>query len=285
MKMKKLFTLAIAMLLAISFTTTASSAGPKRTYQEVPEKTITPDIVKTSIGTFNYFDGMPDEKSVKLAYDELDKQIASQTFLQNLQTVSMEAIRAGLKEYGVHGAGSLMVWTELGDSRAYVLTFNTDTVYAFGMLNLKKDGHTFVKFPPNAGPTTIDDADFRYVVDMGPTGPDKGKGGYYLILSPDYKKGDIAAIKEDVPNTGNIEVKMEVEGKLQTVYVTKSRSYSNWVIARGFLKDGKPDYSAKLFSNGINIFKYEDKNKPPKMKIVEGSESTLDNLIPNNLEF
>jgi hypothetical protein len=153
------------------------------------------------------------------------------------------------------------------------------------MLNLKKDGHTFVKFPPNAGPTTIDDADFRYVVDMGPTGPDKGKGGYYLILSPDYKKGDIAAIKEDVPNTGNIEVKMEVEGKLQTVYVTKSRSYSNWVIARGFLKDGKPDYSAKLFSNGINIFKYKDKNKPPKMTIVEGSESTLDNLIPNNLEF
>jgi hypothetical protein len=285
MKSKKFFTLAIAVLMAISLVTAANSAESKRTYRPVPENVTTADVVKTSIGTFNYFDGMPDDKSVKLAYDELDKQRATQVFLQNMQTVSMEGIRQGLKEYGVDGVGSLMVWSQLGDARAYIYTFNTSTVYAFGMLNLKRDGHTFVKFPPNAGPTTIDDADFRYVVDMGPTGPDKGKGGYYLILSPDYKDGEIEAIKEDVPTTGSIEVKMEVEGKLQTVYVTKSRSYSNWVIARGFLKDGKPDYSTELFSKGLNIFKYEDINKAPEMKIVEGSESQMSNIFPNDISF
>jgi hypothetical protein len=78
---------------------------------------------------------------------------------------------------------------------------------------------------------------------------------------------------------------MEVEGELQTVYVTKSRSYSNWVIARGFLKDGKPDYSTELFSKGLNIFKYEDINKAPKMKIVEGSESQMSNIFPNDISF
>jgi hypothetical protein len=35
------------------------------------------------------------------------------------------------------------------------------------------------------GPGTIDDAFFRFVVDMGAPGPDRGAGGKCLILPPD----------------------------------------------------------------------------------------------------
>jgi len=37
---------------------------------------------------------------------------------------------------------------------------------------------------------TVNDAYFRFVVDMGAPGPDRGKGGKYLILPPDYE-GDL----------------------------------------------------------------------------------------------
>ena len=33
----------------------------------------------------------------------------------------------------------------------------------------------------------VDDAYFRWVTDIGLTGPDKGKGGKYLFLPPGYK--------------------------------------------------------------------------------------------------
>ena len=33
----------------------------------------------------------------------------------------------------------------------------------------------------------IDDAYFRYVTDLGLSGPDQGKGGKYLVVPPGYK--------------------------------------------------------------------------------------------------
>ena len=54
-------------------------------------------------------------------------------------------------------------------------------------LDLKKDGPTVVEIPAGAGPGTVNDAFFRFVIDMGAPGPDKGKGGKYLILPPDYE--------------------------------------------------------------------------------------------------
>ena len=32
----------------------------------------------------------------------------------------------------------------------------------------------------------IDDAYFRYITDLGVTGPDQGKGGKYLLVPPGY---------------------------------------------------------------------------------------------------
>ena len=58
------------------------------------------------------------------------------------------------------------------------------------MLDLEKDGPTVVEIPPGTGPGTVDDAFFRFVTDMGRPGPDKGKGGKYLILPPGYE-GDV----------------------------------------------------------------------------------------------
>ncbi len=51
------------------------------------------------------------------------------------------------------------------DSSPLFLTGNIDTVYAAAMLDLEKDGVTVIEIPPGAGPGTVSDAFFRFVVD------------------------------------------------------------------------------------------------------------------------
>ena len=51
------------------------------------------------------------------------------------------------------------------------LTGNTDTVCVSGMIDLKRDGPTVVEIPPGCGPRTVNDAWFRFVIDVGAPGP------------------------------------------------------------------------------------------------------------------
>jgi hypothetical protein len=57
------------------------------------------------------------------------------------------------------------------DSNPLFLTGNTDTVYCMVFLDLEADGPTVVEIPPGCGPGTVDDAFFRFVIDMGAPRP------------------------------------------------------------------------------------------------------------------
>src|SRR5437764_23369 len=61
------------------------------------------------------------------------------------------------------------------------------TAYCLALRDLETDGPTVVEIPPGSGPGTVNDAFFRFVVDMGGPGPDQGKGGKYLIVPAGYK--------------------------------------------------------------------------------------------------
>jgi len=69
------------------------------------------------------------------------------------------------------------------------------------------------------------------------------QGGKYLILPPDYKK-DLD------PPVGGFEAKVEGE----TYFVSKSASYINWFIARGFLVDGKTDTAVRAYKDDLRIY-------------------------------
>ena len=70
------------------------------------------------------------------------------------------------------------------DSRSLFLTANTESIYAIAWLDLK-NGPVVVESPPNTL-GLVDDVWFHYVTDIGIAGPDKGKGGKFLFLPPDY---------------------------------------------------------------------------------------------------
>jgi hypothetical protein len=80
---------------------------------------------------------------------------------------------------------SLMTAETMTDSTGMFLTPNTVTPQTYTFLNLAK-GPVVMEVPPNIL-GVVDDMWFRYVADIGLVGPDKGKGGKYLFVPPEYK--------------------------------------------------------------------------------------------------
>ena len=151
-----------------------------------------------------------------------------------------------------------IIFDQLMDSNPLYLTGNTDTVYCMVFLDLEADGPTVVEIPPGCGPGTVDDAFFRFVIDMGAPGPDAGKGGKYLILPPDYK-GEMPKDKKDGGE----------------YFVAQSTSYVNWVPLRGFLVDGKPDAAAKMFKDGVKVYPLSKAANPPEDGVHQRLEEAV----------
>lgn len=241
---------------------------------KIPEKIMTPDKVDTSMGTLEFFDGMPKPETVEKLYDNLLLMRGVEAFLSGIPATSIEGLREGHIELGVETSNHFMVADNLLDSSPLFLTGNTDTVYCSGFLYLDKDGPTVVEIPPGCGPGTVNDAYFRFVIDMGIPGPDRGQGGKYLILPPDYE-GDLEG-----PIGGK---KATVAG--EEYFVVKSPSYVNWVILRGFLVDGKPAAATKMFKENLKVYPLAQKASPPKMQFTSGSGKSWNTVHSNNFEF
>jgi hypothetical protein len=266
---------AFTLLAAVFFTTAVAEAEPTPGYNtKIPESIMTPDKVKTRIGTLRFFDGIPTKETAELVYDNLDFLRGVETFMNGIPATSIEGLRHGLASLGAQNSNQVVIFDQLMDSNPLFLTGNTSTVYCTPFLDLKKDGPTVVEIPAGAGPGTVNDAYFRFVIDMGAPGPDKGKGGKYLILPPDYK--------------GNLEG--PIGGKEQKVngqeyFVAKSPSYVNWVALRGFLVDGKPDAAAKMWKEGLKIYPLAKAANPPAMEFISGSGKSFNTIHANNFEF
>jgi hypothetical protein len=81
--------------------------------------------------------------------------------------------------------GDLVLWEELYDARSLLLTPQTTTPYAFAEINVK-DEPAIVEVPAGRLVGAVDDAFFRWVTDLGVTGPNQGQGGKYVFVGPDY---------------------------------------------------------------------------------------------------
>jgi hypothetical protein len=276
-----------ATLTAVASLLTALLVGPTATAQQkpgdvatpgynnkIPDNILTPDAVETRIGRLEFFDGQPDADTVQMVYDNLDFLRGVETFLNGMPATSIDMIRRGQAQIGATEFNHCVIFDKLMDSNPLFLTGNTDTVYCTLFFDMTKHGSMVVEIPAGCGPGTVNDAFFRFVVDMGAPGPDQGKGGKYLILSPDYN-GEL-----DPPVGG---MKAEVEG--ETYFVTKSTSYVNWLILRGFLVDGKPDAANEMFKTGLKVYPLKSPGNPPAMKFISGSEKAFNTIHANNIDY
>lgn len=235
---------------------------------------MTPDEVQTRIGTLKFFDGMPDADTVQACYDNLDFLRGVETFLNGIPATSLEGLRLGMAEVGATKSHQCVLLDHLMDSNPLFLTGNTDTVYASVMFNLQEDGATVVEIPAKCGPGTVNDAYFRFVTDMGIPGPDRGAGGKYLILPPD-----------DDSDLNPPEGGMEAEVNDETFFVSRSKSYVNWLILRGFLVDGQPDAATAMFKSHLKVYPLSQAPNPPAMEFISASKVPFNTIHANTYEF
>src|SRR6187551_580091 len=152
-------------------------------FAEIPPSVTTPDKVETRIGTLDFKDGAPSKETLDKVYDNLDFTYAYRAFMDNLRGVSIHALRKGMMDMGMK-ANDVLVFEQLMDAKSLFLTANADTIYVMGFLDLSK-GPVVLETPPKfLG--AVQDAWFRWVIDLGVPGPDRGEGGKYLIVPPDY---------------------------------------------------------------------------------------------------
>ncbi len=177
-------TLAATLALAPALALARPPAGSPRFAPGVPAKITTPDSQNTRIGPLRFRDGAPDPATVERAYDQLDFGRGIEAFLRGMSATSVTAACRGLEQAGVARNRGIGITETLLDARSLFLTPNTTTVYVMTCLDLR-GGPMVMQVPPGVlGP--VDDADFRWVTDLGLTGPDKGKGGAYLFVPPGH---------------------------------------------------------------------------------------------------
>jgi hypothetical protein len=267
MKARHEITSSLAVLMAVSLATAAWAQPPKmKMTTDIPDSITAPDKVETSIGTLEFFDGVPNPATVEVVYDYLDRSRAVEAFLNCIPAMSIYALREGQASVGANTCNKVCIFDTLMDSKSLFLTGNTSTMYAVGFLDLKKDGPTVIDLPPGML-GILDDMAFLYMTDLGVAGPDKGKGGKYLVLPPGYDG--------DVPDG---------------YFVVSSRTYGVWLFMRGYLDKSLPleraipAASANIRSN-LKVYPLAKKDNPPVMKFINVSRKEMNTVLPNDYSF
>jgi len=204
---------------------------PVRQYKmttPVPPGIAAHDKIESRLGTLTLSDGFPDDATVEKLYDNLDFQRAVQAYLLALAPVNMVGLREGLAQVGPANT-TIPTFENTMDSRSLFLTANATVAYTWVWIDLH--GGPLVAEVPPMTLGMIDDFWFKYVTDIGVVGPDKGKGGKYLLLPPGYT-GEVPAgyfvvrvptfesilVWRNMPVNGDIKPSIESLKKFTRIY-------------------------------------------------------------------
>ena len=227
---------------------------------ELPDGLHTPDQVETSIGTLKFKDGAPLPETAELVYENLDRMRGVDVFLKCMPAASVRQLMLAPETLGADAYNKVLIYDKLMDSKPYFLTGNTSTLYVLPSLNMKETGAMVLEVPPGML-GAFNSAWFGYIQDVGPMGPDKGAGGKYLMLPPDYE-GDIP------------------EG----YFVVKSPTYRVWTFMRGSIANGM-EAAVKNITENLKVYPLTQKDNPPEMEFVSGSGKPLNTIHDNDFHF
>ncbi|RDI43641.1 DUF1254 domain-containing protein [Nocardia mexicana] len=210
------------------------------------------DQVRTPLGTFDFFDGVPLPASLSSLYDGLDFLRGVEVFLNAVPGASLVAMRRGLRGIGVDGPATIAITDPRANSGSFFLTPNTETTYGTMFLDLR-DGPVVIE-PPAESLCVVDDFWFRYVADMGIAGPDRGRGGKYLFLPPGY---------------GGPEP--------QGFHTYRTPTFTNWVVFRAL---GGVEALRKT-----RVYRLADAADPPAMNFVDVADRAFNTVHANDFSF
>lgn len=252
---------------------TAQSTG------HIPAALTTPDKVETAIGTLEFKDGAPTAETAEKVYTHLMFTRALCAYNNSFRGASAYAIGKGFQSTGAED-NTVIIFSRLMDANSLFLTANADTVYYIAVVNLSK-GPMVIEQPPN-GLGTINDMWFSWIIDIGRPGPDRGKGGKYLLVPPGYDG--------PLPEGG--------------YFVAHSKTYRVLYAARSFLVNNDPKPAVENIRQNLKIYPYTpggfgtsiatalegtvrlaDNPPIPETKFIEGSGRSFDTIPPSDYGF
>ena len=220
-------TMTSSLVLALSLAATAQA--------EVSQETIdalgAPDSIETSIGTLDFKDGAPTAETAQKVFDALDFTNALNVYNNSFRGASGLWFHNGFQSIGAD-YNDVAITSELLDSAGIFLTGNADTVYYLSVIDLSK-GPMVIEQPSN-GVGTINDMWFSWIIDVGGPGPDRGRGGKYLIVGPEYDG--------PLPEGG--------------YFVAHSRTNRILYASRAYLVDNDPKPAVENIKANMKIYPY-----------------------------
>ncbi|MEN8809345.1 MAG: DUF1254 domain-containing protein [Desulfobacterales bacterium] len=212
-----------------------------------------------------YNGNWPSQEEGQKLRDELFYQRAIHAYMTMLPALNTIGMRDGSEAVFGAGYNVLPIWKERMGAQTWVPTPNADVIYSMSYLDLKETGPLVVAAPPNViGMLT----DFfqRTITDVGAIGPDRARGGLYLLLPPDYQG--------HVPSG---------------YYVFRSSTYNVFLFFRTVMAKGKtaPDPApAVATAERTRVYPLwaEEKNIKP-MQFPNGSGKRVNMMYPTDFTF
>jgi len=161
----------------------------------------------------------------------------------------------------------VLYWSRPADSKNQTLTPNPDSIYFMTFFNTKDVGPVVIDVPPadtGSFAANIDNIWQMPLEDAGPAGADKGKGGKYLILPPEYK---------GKPPAGYI--------------VLQSDTYSGYALLRSNLVSHSDADIAKSAAYGkrLKVYPLSQAANPPATVFTDAFGTLFDSTIRYDLSF
>ena len=232
----------------------ALSIATAQGQQQLP----TNGVVNSPAGKLTFKNGYPIDATVLKLFDEIDFQRASQTYLWALPLMAMHQWQNEQRDK--FGAGNLdyvdyFTFTD----KLGLLTANATTPYVMAFPNLRESGPLVMEVPPGATAGGITDFWQRPLSDSGQTGPDKGKGGKYLVLGPD-------------------DPDMNPDG----YFVVRSPTINVWMAHRALDPD---PVKAKETAAALRIYPYSQRDNPPPTRHLSPNGRKWSGMQPHGLAY
>jgi len=203
--------------------------------------------IDTPIGKLDFFNGYPTDATSNQLYDRMDFQRAVQVYLWAIPYVSFQSIHEEFQRLGAGDVNSLPIFENRLLPNTCVFTGNGTTIYSLNTFMLNPGEPVVLEVPAGRVLGMINNAWQQPLEDIGLPGPDRGKGGSYLILPPGF------------------------DGKVPDGYHSvQSDSYKILWLIRAFT-DGKGDEFAVKKLKEIRIYRLSEKANPPEMNTINMS--------------
>jgi hypothetical protein len=224
-----------------------------------PKAGVPGTLIDTHIGKLEIVNGYPSRPTLAKLYEELDFERAVQAYIWAMPIVALDALRLGYKNDLNIDYNVVNILEHYADPTAEVLTANDSTIYASAVLNLDRP---LVVDSPAGAYGVIDDYWQRPIVEVGPFGPDKGRGGKFLLLPPGYEGV--------VPTEG--------------YFVAASPTTRAFYVGRAFVHNGDIQSAVDELKK-IRIYPLDRAANPPTTKIELTGKRPLHTIAPAGFEY